>query len=602
MTKRAAAAATTRHAVESIRRLADGLAPPLVRVHRPLERFGRWARDYGLLHAARGVKTTLIATSAVVGLMVLLRFGGLSARHLGLPFGVWLVITAGVVHIMFRRYWRMIDDGLALLVRHTGVDRLRPLSENDLYEPEPPALAEVPPAEAAQTEADDADEDASIDAVSDSVDADGDDAPATGLVADDWTLDAEPPPPPPPPKVAVRHTWPRTLLVSLLCEAGGFIVAGGFMALVWTQNALRRLVTGVDTYEPTADRVAGIFAARAIVPSRSLRVLTNMGATTLAALSEASAGDDRAAEVAWMQRRPRHLTLGVVRFFAADAAACRFRDGTVEVIFAERERHDSAWFDWARPLPLTASSVFPQRVDASRVTIPARDDTEPVALRALLEYGAAEARSASRLTLEDLCRGRSPSARQAAVRRALATVADPRCHQHDPAWRALARAATAAAFSPGLAIDPEEALPAMTRAAQALHDEIEPLLRLGACQLAAGLDDEGLLTLREAFDTIGEENLELLVPPDAFVQEEHVARGDEFSVGRVAGALTLAAATLTRTQLEFLAADFVEDAQSSRWLVGAGPDLLLLRRLLDAVKSWRDELGDQAIGHLRRAA
>jgi hypothetical protein len=317
-------------------------------------------------------------------------------------------------------------------------------------------------------------------------------------------------------------------------------------------------------------------------------------------------------------------------------AVVRYEMGHLIVDCPERAGHDAAWYDWARPRPLTLASVFPFRYDPARITIPmdafdgmfdnATRTDETRVLRDLIEAAAVLARTPDRLSLGDLIGGRRPLPKvpgAAAVTRRRTTItggvpglAESRQHEAE-IIRALgeslrrhhgrdtvvlqtaARVVSAwSVHEPGsnALIDDTERIRLASLAAETLTNEPEPDLRLGALHLGTGEDDAAFASLldaervlRDLFGAEPDPNAPPAPDQTALVQAyiEH-GSDDELMLGRVAAGIVLLAAGTATDRLSFMRDDLIDEFRYAGWLVGRDNDEFVLRKLFREIEHARD--------------
>lgn len=287
----------------------------------------------------------------------------------------------------------------------------------------------------------------------------------------------------------------------------------------------------------------------------------------------------------------------------------------LELITREAADRPAGLADWGAPGLVSYASVFPLRLDASRVTLREGNTPEsPVLLRAIIESAAALSRTPMRLDFDDRLRGRRPalmprrtptgrftrlSADAAFAERAILRLCDlvrieaattTSAAPARPALRVAARLA-GAWMSTGCGVSADVDRRAVVEAAaELLHDEPESLLRLAAVRLALSDHAGGISALEAADRLLARDAVASDVDSSAFIQAELHLSGAASSaaVGRVAAGICILTAGQTAEQLRFVRDDFFDDLSRTRLLVGREQDHRLIRDVFDALLAVRE--------------
>ncbi len=305
------------------------------------------------------------------------------------------------------------------------------------------------------------------------------------------------------------------------------------------------------------------------------------------------------------------------RSLAIDALISRDDHGNY-VVWTQESVDRPAWCDdWAEARPVSYATVFPMRLDCSRVTIPgqvvvggATRMPEPTLVRLLVEAAALFSRVPARLDKDQINRGRLPvhapipqlvavEARDAEAKRqrecaraveALREAMFKAClAAGDTVWTGLAQVAArvagawASVDAPGA--DLGTRLEVLEWCAAALPDDPETLLRLGAARIAAVDDIAGI----NAMDRAASRLLALdepAVEASGFVQAE-LERGvehDDVRFGRIAAGICMLACSCQEAHMEHVIEDLREDMAKSEMLVGMDQDRRVLEEIFDRVR------------------
>lgn len=305
------------------------------------------------------------------------------------------------------------------------------------------------------------------------------------------------------------------------------------------------------------------------------------------------------------------------RALAIDALVSRDAHGNY-VVWTQESVDRQAWCDdWATARPVSYATVFPVRLDCSRVTIPgqvvvggATRMPEPTLVRLLVEAAALFSRVPARLDKDQINRGRLPvyapiprlvavESRDAEANRqregaraveALREALFKAClAAGDTVWTGLAQVAArvagawASVDAPGA--DLGMRLEVLEWCAAALPDDPETLLRLGAARIAA-VDDIGGLN---AMDRAASRLLALEEPAaeaSGFIQAE-LERGverDDVRLGRIAAGVCMLACSCSESHMNYVIEDLREDMTKSEMLVGMDQDRRVLEEIFDRVR------------------
>lgn len=261
-------------------------------------------------------------------------------------------------------------------------------------------------------------------------------------------------------------------------------------------------------------------------------------------------------------------------------AAVSAGNGLLRITTRESEEREASWYDWSNPRPLSYSSVFPLRVDPSRLTLGEWDGASPEAVAALAVAAAALSRSPARLTLADRLAGRravSAATVDAAMQRLVEVALDEDC---PPALRAPALRAAGAYLSTAERADAALRLRVARAAASALPGEPEAHLRLAAACFA-GMDDEaGYDAAARAELLIRSTRPEPIQNHLAFLQSEvELGLPTPATLGRVAAGIALVCACAPVERVPYMRDDLLDDLRYSGWLVGRDQDRAVLIEL-----------------------
>lgn len=305
------------------------------------------------------------------------------------------------------------------------------------------------------------------------------------------------------------------------------------------------------------------------------------------------------------------------RALAIDALVSRDAQGNY-VVWTQEAVDRPAWCDdWAEARPVSYATVFPMRLDCSRVTIPgqvvvggATRMPEPTLVRLLVEAAAMFSRVPARLDKDQINRGRLPvyapipqlvpveardpeTNRQREGARAVEALREALFKAclaaGDTVWTGLAQVAArvagawASVDAPGA--DLGTRLEVLEWCAAALPDDPETLLRLGAARIAAVEDIAGL----NAMDRAASRILAMTEPPaeaSGFIQAE-LERGveqDDVRLGRIAAGVCMLACSCHESHMQHVIEDLRDDMAKSEMLVGMDQDRRVLEEIFDRVR------------------
>lgn len=299
-------------------------------------------------------------------------------------------------------------------------------------------------------------------------------------------------------------------------------------------------------------------------------------------------GPDVGAHVAWVNV-PASATEGrTLARMGLDAAVVQTSHGQVQVVTAESGEREAAWYDWSSARPMTYASVFPARVDPSRVSIEELDSGDPREadlIRAIVVAAAALSRTPGRLSLTDRLRGRGPwreseggTPAERAMVHLSATLAAS--EESTPARRAAARAVSAFMAGSDAWVGMDERRRGTRAACRVLGHEPEVALRAAAVAVACGDDRESLDAVGRAAAAVRDDSNRAEFDHLAFLQSElECGLASPMTLGRVAAGICLVCASAPRERVPFIRADFMDDVRYSAWLVGRDQD----RAVLDSV-------------------
>lgn len=476
---------------------------------------------------------SVIAACAVVMTGHSLGWAWLSEPSLGLPAGLWIVIFTGGVSWLSTRG--------ATTAPAAFVRTAEPTAEETTPEPE------VESAPAAR------------EATAPKADAPGVREPEASETAPRATAA---PRPARRSHSRIRSTWP-----------GSFAPSAALNVL----SGVARTFEGPGGAEGgLANSISDWMDARQ-TPTRSLRVGVMLDDWAFGALSEGGPSD-----VEWTMVEAGS-TLEALRRGNLDAVVTAGGDDSADTLVVRTREHSSkeaAWFDWGAERPISYFSVFPMRLDPSRVTLPGAltgiERRDPEALdsaRRLIRLASMCGRYPARLTLADRLSGRTSIPRGGggldltadAFREAACSLGESRTALD----RIAARTASAWIATAPDSLSEEERCELADRVLKVCGDEAEVLLRVAAVRLAMLDDNLGIDALIRADRMIrqrgtieGLDHLRLLQ-----AELEHGAFGG-MTIGRVAAGVCLACSVTPADRIAFLKDDLIDDFRLSSWLVG----------------------------------
>ncbi len=288
--------------------------------------------------------------------------------------------------------------------------------------------------------------------------------------------------------------------------------------------------------------------------------------------------------------------------FVLDAAVSFLSSDGVQATTLERPEAEAAWFDWAAPRPLSYTSLFPLRLDCSRLSlgnqIDADSPNDADLARHLIEAAAVLARSQPRLTLTDRMIGRRPlaasAAPTAAALRPLAPAGDPARDtmrrlagslviaasqpRHSKIARTASRIIAAWAATADNLTDSERQLYAEA-AARISGDEAETMLRLAAVRLGCLDDSGGFDSLERADRMLRNRELHTTPQQEAVVHAELQQASSPLAIGRAAAGLCTLTARMSADALRFYLADTLDELGYTDTFLGRDQDQWVLAQL-----------------------
>lgn len=314
-------------------------------------------------------------------------------------------------------------------------------------------------------------------------------------------------------------------------------------------------------------------------------------------------------DVEWMTLPLPEDPAGMCRDQHLDAIIVGESPTSLVVWTNESPDRESSWYDWARPRPLSYASVFPLRVDPSRVTCPITEEELPRVsglLSALVEAAAVGSRFPTRLSIADRLAGRRPISPVVSLReldqksprlhRAMGRLCESLLLSFDEPHADELKRTAARICSAWVAMDPTMEPGYKVRVAQAarrvLKGEVEPMLRLAALRVMQYDDENALAELIEADRLLRVGGHPLVADPLPFVLGDLETGGhDPATLGRAAAGLCLVVAITPPERLEYLRDDLAEDLRFSSSLLGRDDDQ---RLLIDVVRRLHDDRKAQA--------
>ncbi|MFN5946393.1 MAG: hypothetical protein ACK5ZG_12775 [Phycisphaerae bacterium] len=295
-----------------------------------------------------------------------------------------------------------------------------------------------------------------------------------------------------------------------------------------------------------------------------------------------------------------------------DASVTCSRHHDLQITLPERTGKDAAWFDWAHERPLCFSSVFPVRLDCSRVTLATGEaGYQPLLklVRLLLDFACVTARHPMRTTTRDRIDGRTFSwamvneHKLGGTGEPLAHIARPMVEQLkllDDAASQTGAAKVAARVLGAWASMADDADAALRRdcaetSLDVLGSDIETLLRTSSVRLADSDDDAALSLLEEAAMQL--QSRELISPTDQInfvLSELYTEPGSPLAVGRAAAGVVLIGARVPKEQLPYFRDDILDEVEHAGSLVGLDQHKAMVLeafRMLESIKGLRPTKG-----------
>lgn len=507
----------------------------------------------------------VIAACAVVMTGHMLGGAWLSEPTLGLPAGLWIVLTVGACSWFMSKRDRFApvdfqtgEDAETAspqrrVTRSTAATRTSALStaststtmSTTASTTQTPTATETAPTEQPATSA------------AEGIESAYDSAPET---SEDPTPSA--------PTTRLITTWPSDPIRS-----------GTLHAL----SAFAKLgESPVGETSRTAESIANWLDART-GPTKSLRVGVMLDRSAASRLA-----DDSPSDIDWIAVSGSSATEAMHRL-NLDAVLSEAHDATDTLVLRTREHssREASWFDWSTLRPATYFSIFPLRLDASRVTFPGllelidQGQDESLALtRRIVRLAAMLSRTPSRLTLADRLSGRTAIFRRGRHDLVGDAVRDSAWHlgtDRSPAARAAARVASAWATTAPETLSDDERCRITDLALHVAGDEAEIVLRSAAVRLSM-LDDQlgidaiiradRMLRQRGTFESLDHVKL-------VQAELEHGTYGP-MTLGRVAAGICLACANTPADRIAFLKDDLLDDLRFSQYLVGRDEEHALL--------------------------
>lgn len=306
------------------------------------------------------------------------------------------------------------------------------------------------------------------------------------------------------------------------------------------------------------------------------------------------------------------LSRGDVMPGVLDASVTCSRHNDLQITLPERSGKDAAWFDWAYERPLCFSSVFPVRMDCSRVTL-ATGEVGYVPLlklaRLVLDFACVTARHPARTTTRDRIDGRTLSWAMVNEHK-LGGSGDPLAHIAramveqvkllDDAASQTGAAKVAARVLGAWASMADDADATLRRecaetSLELLGGDVEAMLRTASVRLADSDDDAALGLLEEAATQL--QSRELVSPTDQInfvLSELYTEPGSPLAVGRAAAGVVLVGARVPKEQLPYFRDDILDEVEHAGSLVGLDQHKAMVLEafhMLEAVKGLRPTKG-----------
>ncbi len=255
----------------------------------------------------------------------------------------------------------------------------------------------------------------------------------------------------------------------------------------------------------------------------------------------------------------------------------------IKIHVAEALDAPAAWHDWSLALPLSYSSLFPIRLDASAVTVDAfdwKDEGAIAVLRSVLETAGLLGRYPSRLSSGDRLRGRpalglvlgTAVVGDPALDRAMAHMADilaDRPKDHVGSIERTAMRVLAAYISwNGCGLLPDQ----RAAAAQSINGlgpgEGETYLRACVAAFAGGREVLAYDLMLTGHERLSIERPEPLVDPmDFLISDIGFNRSDTESLGKLAAGLGYSTALIDQSRLPYILDDVRDEVKGAQWLI-----------------------------------
>lgn len=371
------------------------------------------------------------------------------------------------------------------------------------------------------------------------------------------------------------RAWPTSTLTSAAFSAAGLAMRAGLHAI----RSLRHigLEAGIATNGRTEDEWLNDTLANFGWPSRPPHI-------ALLDAGDWSVNLVRTSGVMWPQWFV--LSRGDTMPTVHDATVTCSRHADMQITMRENSGKDAAWFDWAYERPLNFASVFPTRLDCSRVTLTTGEvGYQPLLgiMRLLIDVACVTSRHPARITTRDRIDGRTLSwamfseTRLTGKTDPLALIMRPLADQLallDDTARQTGTAKVAARVLAAWACMADEQ-DAMLRRACAelaltiLPDEVETQLRVAAVRLADSDDEAGLELLEQAATTLQHRELVAASDQVQFVLSElYTEPGCPLAIGRAAAGVVLVGARVPKEQLPYFRDDILDEVDHAGSLVG----------------------------------
>lgn len=399
-------------------------------------------------------------------------------------------------------------------------------------------------------------------------------------------------------------------------HVGERALSAGLAAQAWTRRVLRslpgaaeqameRAAAGAESVRTASDELSRTARARAedlgrrVSPRAAMLVVgLDMPEDDAAAIC-AAVGDQPLSGVRLTFRR---AVSGMVSDGPGDSAAVdallrRGSDGGLHVFVHEPPGQVAGWDNWSSALPLGYAGVFPMRIDAAGARLGACDLRRAEIAR-LAGYiavaGAVLGRTPGRVggLANSLVRPTLPNfvevegMAMALLAESLMMIAPAGADRSSDICRASARVLTAWLCSGACHVPPVDRLSLMMSVTPFVDPEPEGLLRLGAVQISARLEEGAAGTLSAAVSRLRAAGATCGTDPLPFVLSEAELGGtDGLTLGRVGAGIALMYGTAPAESLAYLREELVEDLGRSGWLAARPEDLRVLESLIARMES-----------------